>query len=141
MSIGRYYIWFDVLFKHYISLGSCASEDREQALSDFRDESRNIPVFLLSTRAGGVGLNLQTADTVIFFDSDWNPQVTNSSIFENELIYAKYVLDGSAGDRSSASAGPNSAGSRASSHIRGIRLPYPVCRARTVAYREQKASG
>ena len=33
-----------------------------------------VPVYLLSTRAGGVGINLQAADTVIFFDSDWNPQ-------------------------------------------------------------------
>ncbi len=32
-------------------------------------------VFLLSTRAGGVGLNLQAADTVIMYDTDWNPQV------------------------------------------------------------------
>jgi SNF2 family DNA or RNA helicase len=32
-------------------------------------------VFLLSVRAGGVGLNLQSADTVIMYDTDWNPQV------------------------------------------------------------------
>lgn len=39
------------------------------------DTSNNPFVFLLSTRAGGVGLNLTAADTVIFVDSDWNPQV------------------------------------------------------------------
>lgn len=42
-------------------------------LQEFNAEGSNILVFLLSTRAGGLGLNLQTADTVIIFDSDWNP--------------------------------------------------------------------
>ena len=38
-------------------------------------EELPLSVFLLSTRAGGVGVNLQAADTVILYDSDWNPQV------------------------------------------------------------------
>ena len=44
-------------------------------LAEFNREGSPVFVFLLSTRAGGLGLNLQTADTVIMFDSDWNPQM------------------------------------------------------------------
>ena len=39
------------------------------------DAGSAVSVFLLSMRAGGVGLNLQAADTVIMYDTDWNPQI------------------------------------------------------------------
>jgi SNF2 family DNA or RNA helicase len=42
----------------------------------FNDPGEGVAVFLLSVRAGGVGLNLQAADTAIMYDTDWNPQVT-----------------------------------------------------------------
>ena len=41
----------------------------------FNAPNSEYPIFLLSTRAGGLGLNLQTADTVIIYDSDWNPMM------------------------------------------------------------------
>ena len=42
-------------------------------MKKFNAADSEYDVFVLSTRAGGLGLNLQTADTVIIFDSDWNP--------------------------------------------------------------------
>uniref|UniRef100_A0A336MSI2 CSON006075 protein n=1 Tax=Culicoides sonorensis TaxID=179676 RepID=A0A336MSI2_CULSO len=53
--------------------GTTKSEDRGDLLKKFNCKNSEYFVFLLSTRAGGLGLNLQTADTVIIFDSDWNP--------------------------------------------------------------------
>ncbi|TKR64987.1 hypothetical protein L596_025452 [Steinernema carpocapsae] len=47
--------------------------DRGVLLSEFNAPDSPYFIFMLSTRAGGLGLNLQTADTVIIFDSDWNP--------------------------------------------------------------------
>ena len=54
--------------------GSVRGNAREEAIRTFNDENSNMFCFLLSTRAGGVGITLTTADTVIIFDSDWNPQ-------------------------------------------------------------------
>ncbi|EPS34399.1 hypothetical protein PDE_09363 [Penicillium oxalicum 114-2] len=53
--------------------GSTKSDDRSDLLKVFNDPNSEYFCFLLSTRAGGLGLNLQTADTVIIYDSDWNP--------------------------------------------------------------------
>ncbi|XP_035698994.1 transcription activator BRG1-like isoform X1 [Branchiostoma floridae] len=53
--------------------GTTKSEDRSQLLHLFNEKDSPYFLFLLSTRAGGLGLNLQAADTVVIFDSDWNP--------------------------------------------------------------------
>ncbi|KAL4587468.1 hypothetical protein LXL04_000339 [Taraxacum kok-saghyz] len=52
--------------------GSSTIMDRRDMVKDFQLRN-DIFVFLLSTRAGGVGINLTAADTVIFYESDWNP--------------------------------------------------------------------
>ena len=53
--------------------GRIGGNDRQKAIDRFNRTADSF-VFLLSTRAGGVGINLTAADTVIIFDSDWNPQ-------------------------------------------------------------------
>ena len=96
--------------------GSTKAEDRSNLLKLFNEKDSPYNIFILSTRAGGLGLNLQTADTVIIFDSDWNPQmdlqaqdrahrigqkkevrvfrlVTINSIEEDILERANYKLD------------------------------------------------
>lgn len=54
--------------------GTISSHKRRVAIDHFNSPDSKDFVFLLSTRAGGLGINLMTADTVIIFDSDWNPQ-------------------------------------------------------------------
>lgn len=54
--------------------GTIAAGPRRMAIDHFNAPESNDFCFLLSTRAGGLGINLMTADTVILFDSDWNPQ-------------------------------------------------------------------
>lgn len=55
--------------------GNTGGEDRDASIEVFNKPGSEKFVFLLSTRAGGLGINLATADIVILYDSDWNPQV------------------------------------------------------------------
>eukprot|EP00658_Telonema_sp_P-2_P041522 TRINITY_DN2970_c0_g2_i1.p1 TRINITY_DN2970_c0_g2~~TRINITY_DN2970_c0_g2_i1.p1 ORF type:complete len:1069 (-),score=323.63 TRINITY_DN2970_c0_g2_i1:280-3486(-) len=61
-------------YKHMRLDGNTGTENRERLLQEFNHDPAYF-VFILSTKAGGLGLNLQAADTVIIFDSDWNPQM------------------------------------------------------------------
>lgn len=95
--------------------GSTKADDRGELLKQFNARDSPYEIFILSTRAGGLGLNLQTADTVIIFDSDWNPHqdmqaqdrahrigqknevrvlrfVTSNSVEERILAAARYKL-------------------------------------------------
>jgi len=59
--------------------GSVGFHDRQDQIDEFAADP-TIFIFLISTRAGGLGLNLVSADTVIFFDSDWNPQMDKQAM-------------------------------------------------------------
>ena len=54
--------------------GSSQHEDRIAAIDEYNRPGSDKFVFLLTTRAGGLGINLTSADTVVLYDSDWNPQ-------------------------------------------------------------------
>ena len=54
--------------------GQTKGNDRQEAIDAFSSSNSDYFIFLLSTRAGGLGINLTAADTVIIYDSDWNPQ-------------------------------------------------------------------
>ncbi|PIL29895.1 hypothetical protein GSI_07805 [Ganoderma sinense ZZ0214-1] len=96
--------------------GGTKTEDRAGHVQLFNAPNSEYKVFILSTRAGGLGLNLQTADTVIIFDSDWNPHadlqaqdrahrigqtkvvrilrfITEKSVEEAMFARARYKLD------------------------------------------------
>lgn len=54
--------------------------DRETAINDFNDSEKGVFIFLLSIKAAGRGLNLQTADTVVVYDPDPNPKNEEQAI-------------------------------------------------------------
>jgi len=59
--------------------GSVSNAERSARIDRF-NKNKEIFCFLLSTRAGGLGINLATADTVIIFDSDWNPHADTQAL-------------------------------------------------------------
>lgn len=60
----------------YLKLdGAMKQEERHENMMKFEKPDSEERIFVLSTRAGGTGVNLQAANTVIIFDSDWNPQM------------------------------------------------------------------
>ena len=61
-------------FKYCRIDGNTSYELREDYIDAYNAPNSEKFIFLLSTRAGGLGINLQTADVVILYDSDWNPQ-------------------------------------------------------------------
>lgn len=66
-------------FKYLRLDGSTAVARRNLNVRLFQDRGSKYQVFLISTRAGGHGLNLQAASDMIFMDEDWNPQITQQA--------------------------------------------------------------
>lgn len=62
-------------------------------MNDFTDPNSDIFIFLLSTRSGGLGINLASADTVILYDSDWNPQMDLQAMDRAHRIGQKNVVN------------------------------------------------
>jgi len=60
--------------------GQTSSEDRDKRIEEFQNPNSDKWLFLISTRAGGLGINLHAANIVILYDSDWNPQVDLQAI-------------------------------------------------------------
>lgn len=64
------------LLARYVRLdGSTSRVQRMIDINRFNAPGSNLFIYILNTKAGGLGVNLQSADTCILFDSDWNPQV------------------------------------------------------------------
>lgn len=73
LDILEDYCWFRQY--DYCRLdGQTAHEDRQKMIDEYNEPGSEKFIFMLSTRAGGLGINLATADVVILYDSDWNPQ-------------------------------------------------------------------
>ena len=71
--------------------GNTDGQIGEDSIEEYNKPNSEKFVFLLSTRAGGLGINLATADTVILYDSDWNPQMDLQAMDEHRIGQKKEV--------------------------------------------------
>ena len=68
-------------FSEYCRIdGSTTHEDRINSIDEYNKPESEKFIFMLTTRAGGLGINLTSADIVVLYDSDWNPQADLVSI-------------------------------------------------------------
>jgi len=74
LDILEDYCWYRK-WKYCRIDGNTPHEDRDSQIQEYNKEGSEKFIFMLSTRAGGLGINLYTADVVILYDSDWNPQM------------------------------------------------------------------
>jgi hypothetical protein len=65
------------------SAGSTSASDRHESIQSFNDESSPARVFLISTKAGCLGVNLVGASRVIIFDASWNPANDLQAIYRS----------------------------------------------------------
>ena len=77
-------------FPHCRLDGNTNRVQRQVHINSFNAPKSPLFAFLLSTRAGGLGVNLQTADTVILYDSDWNPMVRDGRKGENLMMFLHF---------------------------------------------------
>ncbi|CAM8899637.1 unnamed protein product [Rhodiola kirilowii] len=98
--LEEYLQWRRLLYRRID--GTTSLEDRESAIVDFNSPGSDCFIFLLSIRAAGRGLNLQTADTVVIYDPDPNPKNEEQAVArahrigqkrEVKVIYMEAVVD------------------------------------------------
>lgn len=76
----------------YLRLDGTTSVDQRQRSMDRFNNDEKIFCFILSTRSGGLGINLTGADTVIFYDSDWNPAMDSQAQVCSKNHTMAYIL-------------------------------------------------
>ncbi|KAF5385038.1 hypothetical protein D9615_000870 [Tricholomella constricta] len=86
--------------------GGTAHDDRILAIDEYNKPESEKFIFLLTTRAGGLGINLTTADIVVLYDSDWNPQADLQAmdrahrIGQTKQVYVfRFITEGSVEER------------------------------------------